>query len=88
MCYESELKNSTKCQVHTLTRRWTCYGGNGGTEIENLDWLSDLGMTEMDESVRPKRTKKFWKFKSMMNQGLRVLLTQSGSNLTWSNFVM
>ena len=39
----------------------------GCTEIENLDRLSDLGMTEMDESVRPKRTKKFWKFKSMTN---------------------
>ena len=54
----------------------------GCNEIENLDRLSDLGMTEMDESVRPKRTKKFWKFKSMTNRGLRVLLTQSGSNLT------
>ena len=60
----------------------------GCTEVENLDQLSDLGMTEMGESVRPKRTKKFWKFKSMTNWGLRVLLTQSGSNLTWSNFVM
>ena len=29
----------------------------GCTEIENLDQLSDLGMTEMEESVRPKRTK-------------------------------
>ena len=54
----------------------------GCTEIENLDRLSDLDMTEMEESVRPKSTKKFWKFKSMTNRGLRVLLTQSGSNLT------
>ena len=54
----------------------------GCTEIKNLDRLSDIGMTEMDESVRPKHTKKFWKFKSMMNRGLRVLLTQSGLNLT------
>ena len=54
----------------------------GCTEIENLDQLSDLGMTEMEESIRPKSTKKFWKFKSMTNRGLRVLLTQSGSNLT------
>ena len=50
--------------------------------LKNLDRLSDLGMTEMEESVRPKRIKKFWKFKSMTNWGLRVLLTQSGSNLT------
>ena len=54
----------------------------GCTEIENLDQLSDLGVTEMVGSVIPKCTKRFWKFKSMMNQGLRVLLTQSGSNLT------
>ena len=47
-----------------------------------------LGRTKMEESVRPRITKKFWKFKSMMNRRLRVLLTQSGSNLTWSNFVM
>ena len=49
---------------------------------ENLDQLSELGLTEMDDSVRQKCTKSFWKFKSMMNRGLRVLLTQSGSNLT------
>ena len=54
----------------------------GCTEVENLDQLSDLGMTEKSESVRPKCTKRFWKFKSMTNWGLRVLLTQSGSNLT------
>ena len=52
------------------------------TEIENLDQLSDLGVTEMDDSDRPKYTKRFWKIKSMKNRGLRVLLTQSGSNLT------
>ena len=39
----------------------------------------DLGMTEMEESVRPKHKKKFWKFKSMTDRGLRVLLTRSGS---------
>ena len=55
---------------------------------ENLDQLSELGLTKMDDSVIPKCTKRFWKFKSMTNRGLRVLLTQSGSNLTWSNFVM
>ena len=49
----------------------------GCTKIENLDQLSDLGRTEKDESVRPKCTERFWKFKSMMNRGLRVLLTQS-----------
>ena len=54
----------------------------GCTKIENLDRLSDLGGTEMEESVRPRITKKFWKFKSLTNRGLRVLLTQSGSNLT------
>ena len=54
----------------------------GCTEIENLDQLSELGQTENDESVRPKCTGRFWKFKSMMNRGLRVLLTQSGLNLT------
>ena len=54
----------------------------GCTEIENLDRLSDLDMTEMEESVRPKRTNKFWNFKSMTNRDLRVLLTQSGSNPT------
>ena len=54
----------------------------GCTEIENSDQLNDLGRTEMEESVRPRITKKFWKFKSMTNRGLRVLLTQSGSNLT------
>ena len=47
----------------------------GCTEIENLDQLSDLGRTEKDESVRPKYTKRFWKFKSMTNRELRVLLT-------------
>ena len=36
----------------------------GCTEIENLDQHSDLGMTEMEDWVRPKYTKKFWKFKS------------------------
>ena len=60
----------------------------GCAEIENLDQLSDLGMTEKVESVRPRCTKRFWRFKSMTNRELRVLLTQSGSNLTWSNFVI
>ena len=31
----------------------------------------------MEESVRPRITKKFWKFKSMTNRGLRVLLIAS-----------
>ena len=60
----------------------------GCTEIENLDQLNDLGRTESGVSVRPRIIKRFWKFKSMTNRGLRALLTQSGSNLTWSNFVM
>ena len=60
----------------------------GCTEIENLDQLNDLGRTESRVSVRPRIIKRFWKFKSMTNRGLRALLTQSGSNLTWSNFVM
>ena len=60
----------------------------GCTKIENLDQLNDLGRTESRVSVRPRNIKRFWKFKSMTNQGLQVLLTQSGSNLTWSNFVM
>ena len=52
----------------------------GCTEIENLDQLSELGMTEMhrevlevyvyDESVTPSAPH------------------PEGSNLTWSNFVM
>ena len=46
------------------------------TEIENLDQLNELGMTERNESVRPKCIERFWKFKSMTNRGLRVLLTQ------------
>ena len=50
--------------------------------MENLDQLSELGVTEVDVSVIPKFTKRFWKFKSMTNRELRVLLTQSGSNLT------
>ena len=49
---------------------------NGCTEIENLDQLSELGMTERNESVRPKYTERFWKFKSMTNRWLWVLLTQ------------
>ena len=53
-----------------------------GCTYENLDQLSELGVTEMDVSVRPKCTKRIWKFKSMTNRGLRVLLTQSGSNMT------
>ena len=57
-----------------------------GLNFQNL--FVHFGMTKMEESVRPKHTKKFWKFKSMTNRGLWVLLTQSGSNLTWSNFVM
>ena len=28
---ESELEQH-KVQVHTLVRRWTCYGGNGGDD--------------------------------------------------------
>ena len=54
----------------------------GCTEIENLDRLSELGVTEVDDSVIPKCTKRFGKFKSMTNRGLRVLVTQSGSNMT------
>ena len=54
----------------------------GRTEIENLDQLGDLGRTEKGESVRPRCTKRFWRFKSMTNRELRVLLTQIGSNLT------
>ena len=54
----------------------------GCTEIENLDQLNDLGRTESGVSVRPRIIKRFGKFKSMMNRGLRALLTQSGSNLT------
>ena len=54
----------------------------GCTEIENLDQLSEIGVAEKDESVRPKCTKRFSKFNSMTKRGLRVLLTQSGSNLT------
>ena len=50
--------------------------------LKNLDRLSDLGRTEVGESIRPRITKKFWKFKSLTYQGLRVLLTQSSSNLT------
>ena len=42
----------------------------GCTEIENLDRLSDLGRTEMEESVGPRIIKKFCKFKSMTNRGL------------------
>ena len=49
---------------------------------ENLDQLNDLGRTESGVSVRPRIIKRFWKFKSMTNRGLRALLTQSGSNLT------
>ena len=69
---ESQAVAATQCDqsVHRLHRD------------ENLDQLSELGLTEMDFSVRPKCTKRFWKFKSMMNRGLQVLLTQSGSNLT------
>ena len=54
----------------------------GCTEMENLDQLSELGVTEVDDSVIPKCTKRFLKFKSMTNWGLRVLLTHSVSNLT------
>ena len=54
----------------------------GCTEIGNLDQLNDLGRTESRVSVRPRIIKRFWKFKSMTNRGLRALLTQSGSNLT------
>ena len=60
----------------------------GCTKIENLDQLSELGLTEKDELVRPRYTKRFRKFKFMTNRELRVLLTQSGSNMTCSNFVM
>jgi hypothetical protein len=42
----------------------------------NLDQLNELGMTERNESVRPKYIERFWKFKSMTNRWLRVLLTQ------------
>ena len=62
--------------------RWDRKVQIGCTEIENLDQLSELGVTEVDDSVIPKCTKRFWKFKPMTNRGLRVLLTQSGSNLT------
>ena len=42
----------------------------------NLDQLNELGMTERNESVRLKCIERFWKFKSMTNRWLRVLLTQ------------
>ena len=70
---ESQAVTATRCDRKVQI---------GCTKIENLDQLSDLGVTEMDDSVIPKYTKRFWKFKSMTNRGLQVLLTQSGSNLT------
>ena len=70
---ESQAVAATRCDRKVLI---------GCTEIENLDQLSELGQTEKGESVRPKCTERFWKFKSMTNQGLQVLLTQGGSNLT------
>ena len=70
---ESQAVTATRCDRNIQI---------GCTEIENLDQLSELGVTELDGSVRPKCTERFWKFKSMTNRGLRVLLTQSGSNLT------
>ena len=70
---ESQAVTATWCDRKVLI---------GCTEIENLDQLSELGVTEVDDSVIPKSTKRFWKFKSMTNRGLRVLLTQSGSNPT------
>ena len=70
---ESQAVTATRCDRKVQI---------GCTEMENLDQLSELGLTEMDDSVIQKCTKRFWKFKSMTNRGLRVLLTQSGSNLT------
>ena len=65
---ESQAVTATRCDRKVLI---------GCTGIENLDQLNELGQTEKDESVRPKCTERFSKFKSMTNRGLRVLLTQS-----------
>ena len=65
---ESQVVTATRCDQR---------GQIGCTEMENLDQLSELGVTEVDDLVIPKCTKRFWKFKSMTNRGLRVLLTQS-----------
>ena len=74
----TEMYNCVQLQQLGVTEKFQI----GCTKIENLDQLNDLGRTEMEESVRPRITKRFWKFKSMTNRGLRVLLTQGGSNLT------
>ena len=56
---ESQAVTATRCDRMVLI---------GCTEIENLDQLNELGLTEKDESVRPKCTERFWKFKSMTNR--------------------
>ena len=53
---ESRAVTATRCDQRVQI---------GCTKIENLDQLSELAVTEVDESVRPKCTKRFWKFKSM-----------------------
>ena len=42
--------------------------------LQNL--FVHFGMAEKDESVRPKCTERFWKFKSVTNRWLWVLVTQ------------
>ena len=52
MCYESELRNSTKDQVHTLIRRWTCYGGNGGADCRSLAARRQFGDPRRQSRIR------------------------------------
>ena len=46
--------------------------------MENLDQLSELDVTKVDDSVIPKCTKGFWKFKSMTSRG-----TPSAPHTEW-----